>query len=68
LVFVGDISLQEATNLARQNFGSWSGGAAPAVNIPASKPMGAAKFILLTAGRGANRYRTYTSSAAAQSG
>ena len=47
LVFVGDISLQEATNLARQSFGSWSGGAAPAVNIPTPKPMGPGKVYLI---------------------
>ena len=47
LVFVGDISLAEATALARQSFGSWSGGAAPAVNIPTSKPMGAGKVYLV---------------------
>lgn len=47
LVFVGDISLAEATNLARQNFGSWSGGAAPAVNIPAPKPMAKGKIYLV---------------------
>ncbi|MEJ7702027.1 MAG: pitrilysin family protein [Pyrinomonadaceae bacterium] len=47
LVFVGDISLAEATSLARQSFGSWSGGAAPAVNIPAAKPMGAGKVYLV---------------------
>ena len=47
LVFVGDISLAEATTLARQSFGSWSGGAAPAVNIPTAKPMGAGKVYLV---------------------
>ncbi len=47
LIFVGDISLQEATNLARQNFGSWSGGTAPAVNIPAPKPMPTGKVYLV---------------------
>ena len=47
MVFVGDISLQEATNLARQSFGSWSGGAAPAVNIPTPKPMGPGKVYLI---------------------
>ena len=47
LVFVGDISLAEATNLARQNFGAWSGGSAPAVNIPAAKPMPAGKVYLV---------------------
>ncbi|HSK71740.1 MAG TPA: pitrilysin family protein, partial [Pyrinomonadaceae bacterium] len=47
MVFVGDISLQEATQIARQNFGSWSGGAAPAVNIPAAKPMSAGRVYLV---------------------
>ena len=47
LVFVGDISLAEATNLARQNFGSWSGGSAPAVPIPAPKPMAKGKVYLV---------------------
>ncbi|CAN5873575.1 pitrilysin family protein [soil metagenome] len=47
LVFVGDISLAEATNLARQNFGSWSGGSAPAVTIPAPKPMEKGKVYLV---------------------
>lgn len=47
LVFVGDISLSEATELAKKNFGSWSGGSAPAVNIPAAKPMGGGKVYLI---------------------
>jgi zinc protease len=47
LVFVGDVTLAEATQLARQNFGSWTGGAAPAVNVPASKPVGAGKVYLV---------------------
>lgn len=47
LVFVGDITLAEATALARQHFGSWSGGAAPQVAIPAAKPMGAGKVYLV---------------------
>ncbi len=47
LVFVGDITLTEATNLARQNFGSWSGGSAPAVAIPAPKPMAKGKVYLV---------------------
>jgi zinc protease len=47
LIFVGDISLAEATNLARQNFGLWASGTAPAVNVPASKPMGAGKVYLI---------------------
>lgn len=47
LVFVGDISLAEATDLAKKNFGAWSGGAAQAVNIPAAKPMGGGKVYLI---------------------
>jgi zinc protease len=47
LVFVGDITLAEATNLARQQFGSWAGGAAPAVNIAATAPMPAGKVYMI---------------------
>ncbi len=47
LVFVGDITLAEATALARQQFGSWTGGAAPAVNIAATKPMPTGKVYLI---------------------
>lgn len=47
LVFVGDITLAEATDLARKSFGSWSGGAAPAVNIPAPKPAGGGKVYMI---------------------
>ncbi|GMU65184.1 MAG: hypothetical protein AMXMBFR36_14580 [Acidobacteriota bacterium] len=38
LVFVGDLSLDEAVALAEKSFGSWSGGAAPAVDIPPATP------------------------------
>ena len=37
LIFVGSLSLEEATALARKHFGAWSGGAAPAPTIPAAK-------------------------------
>lgn len=47
LVFVGDISIAEATDLARKNFGAWSGGSAPTTTIPAAKPMGAGKVFLI---------------------
>ncbi len=47
LVFVGDITLAEATSLARQQFGSWTGGAAPAVNIPPTTPMPTGKVYLI---------------------
>jgi zinc protease len=47
LVFVGDITLAEATQLARSNFGSWAGGAAAPVSIPAANPMGGGKVYLV---------------------
>ncbi|HEV3471391.1 MAG TPA: pitrilysin family protein [Pyrinomonadaceae bacterium] len=47
LVFVGDIALQEATQMARQHFGSWAGGAAPKVAVPAPKPVGPGKVFLV---------------------
>ena len=34
LTFAGDITLEQAKQLAEKYFGSWSGGAAPAVQIP----------------------------------
>jgi zinc protease len=47
LIFAGDITLDEAKALAQQNFGGWSGGAAPAVPIPAPRPVGAGKIYLV---------------------
>lgn len=47
MVFVGDITLAEATNLARQQFGAWTGGSAPAVNIGATSPMPTGKVYLI---------------------
>ena len=47
LVFAGDITLSEATELARKNFGAWPGGAAPAVTIPAPRPVGPGKVFLI---------------------
>ncbi len=47
VVFVGDINLAEATELARQSFGSWAGGAAPAMAIPAPRPVGPGKVYLV---------------------
>jgi zinc protease len=35
LIFVGAVTLAEARALAQEHFGGWSGGAAPAVTIPA---------------------------------
>lgn len=47
LVFVGDITLDEATALARQHFGNWAGGSAPSVTIGTAKPMPAGKVYLV---------------------
>jgi zinc protease len=47
LIFVGDITLAEATELARQHFGSWTGGAPPAVTIPEPRPVGPGKIFLV---------------------
>jgi zinc protease len=46
LTFVGQISLQEATALARQHFGGWSGGAAAAVSLPAPAPAPAGRIYI----------------------
>lgn len=47
LVFVGNLSLEEAVAKARQHFGSWSGGSAPTVNIPAANTSAAGKVYLI---------------------
>jgi len=47
LVFVGNVTLAEATKLATQHFGAWSGGAPPALSIPAPKPAAAGKIYLV---------------------
>jgi predicted Zn-dependent peptidase len=47
LILVGDISLAEATDLAKRNFGSWSGGAPPAVTIPPPQPVGPGKVFMV---------------------
>ncbi len=47
LVFVGDITLAEAANIAKQRFGSWAGGAAPAVNVPKAERMPNGKVYLV---------------------
>jgi len=39
LIFVGDVTVDEAMAMARKHFGSWSGGAAPSVMIPTPQPM-----------------------------
>lgn len=47
LVFVGDITLAEATALAKQNFGAWVAGSAAPVNIGAANPMPKGKVYLI---------------------
>jgi zinc protease len=47
LIFTGDISLAEATDLARRHFGAWPAGAAPKAEIPAARPMGPGKVYLV---------------------
>jgi zinc protease len=47
LIFVGDVTLAEATDLARQHFGSWAAGAPPVIPIPEPKPVGPGKVFLV---------------------
>jgi zinc protease len=46
VIFVGQITLKDATSLARQHFGGWTGGAAAAVSLPAPKPAQAGRLYL----------------------
>jgi zinc protease len=47
LVFVGDVTPAEATALAQEYFGSWSGGERPARTIPPPRPAGPGKVFLV---------------------
>ncbi|HEV8231943.1 MAG TPA: pitrilysin family protein [Thermoanaerobaculia bacterium] len=47
LVFVGDVTLAEATDLAKKNFGGWAGAAAPSIPIPPPQPAAAGKLYLV---------------------
>jgi zinc protease len=47
IIFVGDITLADATAMARKHLGGWTGGAAPAVNVPAIAPMATGKVYLV---------------------
>jgi zinc protease len=47
LIFAGDVTLAEATALARQHFGSWTGGAAAPINIPPPTPSPANRVYLV---------------------
>jgi zinc protease len=47
LIFVGDLTLAEATVLAKQHFGGWAAGVVPKTTIPAPRPMGPGKVFLI---------------------
>lgn len=47
LIFVGDVTMEEAVAAARKNFGSWTGGAATSPAIPAITPMPTGKVYLV---------------------
>jgi zinc protease len=47
LILVGDISLAEASELAKRDFGSWPGGAPPAATIPPPHPVGPGEVFLV---------------------
>ena len=47
LIFAGDITLAEATDLAKTNFGTWKGAAPKGATIPAPQPLGPGKVYLV---------------------
>lgn len=47
LFFAGDITLAEATMLAKEHFGNWPGGKAPEAVIPAPRPVGPGRVYLI---------------------
>jgi zinc protease len=47
IVFIGDISLAQATALARQTLGGWPGGAPAAITVPEPKPSPAGRIYLV---------------------
>ncbi|MBP7416694.1 MAG: insulinase family protein [Pyrinomonadaceae bacterium] len=47
LIFVGDITLAEATAIARESFGKWAKEPAPTITVPTAKPVGAGKVYLI---------------------
>ncbi|HEY6951158.1 MAG TPA: pitrilysin family protein [Bacteroidota bacterium] len=47
LVFSGDVTLKEATELAQKNFGSWTAAAQPDIQIEAPHPAGYGKVFLV---------------------
>ncbi len=47
LIFVGDLDLEGALALAERHFGSWTGGAAPALAVPTPAPATPGKIYLV---------------------
>jgi len=47
LVFVGDVTLEEAKRHAASAFGTWTGGSAPRIEIPAPRPMAHGKVYVI---------------------
>jgi zinc protease len=47
IVFVGDVTLAEVTELARRSLGAWSGGAAAPVMVPPASPAASGKVYLV---------------------
>lgn len=47
LFFAGDITLADATDMARRVFGSWTGGAAAELAVPPPQPVGPGKVFLV---------------------
>ena len=47
LILVGDISLTEATELAKHSFGDWKGAAPKMIDVPAPTPVGPGKVFLI---------------------
>ncbi len=47
LVFIGDVTLDQAVAAARTHFGPWSGGPAPAINVPATQGFEPGKVYLV---------------------
>lgn len=47
IVFVGDVTLDQAKKLAEASFGSWSGGSAPEMTIPPASPADPTKVYIV---------------------
>jgi zinc protease len=56
LIFLGDVSLKEAVALAKEAFGSWPAGVAPAANIPSPDPAGRGKVFMVNRPDAAQTY------------